>query len=129
MSGLMEKAREAAADAQALFESGRYNSACNRAYYAMFNAAPALLELRGHDPEAVKTHASVLRLFSLEYLRSEVLDPEFGPALRSAARARHIADYEKDGVSSRDAELVIALLAQFLEAVERTMAQAEGQTL
>ena len=44
MSGLWRKACEAAEDARLLYRNERFDGACNRAYYAMFNAARALAE-------------------------------------------------------------------------------------
>ena len=121
MSALLEKARELAEDARSSFNGGRFNSACSRAYYAMFNAARALLETRGHSPEAVKSHASVLRLFSLEFVRQGPFDAEDGRALRIAAKARNTADYDRSAVTAPEARAVIASLDRFFDTVERTI--------
>lgn len=42
------KARESLASAEADLKAGRFNSAANRAYYAAFQAAVAMLVEHGH---------------------------------------------------------------------------------
>ena len=70
MSDLWVKARENAKAARLLLEAQCYNSACTRAYYAMFTAARCLLhECAGIELDALKRHATVLRLFSLHFVR------------------------------------------------------------
>ena len=91
MTELETSAREAAEEARLLFRAQLFRGACSRAYYAMFNAARAMLTLRGYKAEAVKTHKSVLRLFSLEFVKTGPFDAEIGQMLRRAAEARHVA--------------------------------------
>ena len=97
------------------------------AYYAMFNAARALLDMRGYGPEAVKTHAGVLRLFSLEFVNAGSLTAEYGRALRTAERLRNLADYDPDPITAENARPVIEFLHPFLEAVERLLANGQEQ--
>ena len=80
-------AEEAEKEARALFALGLYRGACSRAYYAMFNMARALLLLRGREPEATKTHRTVIQMFSNEFVRN-------GPstsrtAVNCSVRRRH----------------------------------------
>lgn len=53
---LMAKAIQAAASARVLLEIGDADGACNRAFYAMFDAARAALLASGHD--VGKTHVA-----------------------------------------------------------------------
>ncbi len=122
MSDLPTAAREAAEEARALFRLSLYRGACSRAYYAMFNAARAMLLMKGHRREAAKTHKSVLRLFSLEFVQTGAFDAELARALRRAADARHMADYE-GGVSEEEAAQIMVVLDAFMSAVETALAQ------
>ncbi len=59
----MGKARRAAKSARALAASGDAEGAINRAYYAMFDAARAVLHHIDPASAAAKTHSTVLRRF------------------------------------------------------------------
>ena len=63
---LMAKALQAVASANVLLNAGDADGACNRAYYAMFDAARAALLASGH--EVGRTHRGVLTAFSLTNL-------------------------------------------------------------
>ena len=106
---------EAASDARLLVEAGRYNGACNRAYYAMYNVARVLLiESQGGAARKVKKHASVVRLFSLKFIRNGPFDAKFGEILRQASDLRTMADYEGEAISAREAQDIVNSMDQFL---------------
>ncbi len=113
MNTLRAVAKEAAEEAHLLFDAGHYSGACSRAYYAMFNVARALLEDRGFASESIKTHKSVLGLFSREFVKDGPFNSEDGRALRRAADARQVADYG-GGVSAHDAREVLVALDRFM---------------
>ena len=116
MSDLWDKALEAADDARLLLRAGRYNGACNRAYYAMFNAARALLA-DTHDVELsdIKRHATVLRLFSKHFIDGGLFAAEYGPLLRRASEARLVADYDEIPVSEKEAAQIVKAMDGFVE--------------
>jgi uncharacterized protein (UPF0332 family) len=67
---LMAKARRPLKSARLVFSDGDPDSACNRAYYAMFNAARAALLAEGRTKEAVgKTHAGLIAAFALHLVK------------------------------------------------------------
>jgi hypothetical protein len=86
----MEKAKKILSDAELLFESGSYESAANRAYYAMFSAVKSLLILRGIDPE---THEGAKTMFSKEFIRTGILGKEYGEYFRNLQSRRLDSDY------------------------------------
>lgn len=115
MSDLWRKAVAAADDAALLFGNERYDGASSRAYYAMFNAARALLEeLHGFQPERTKRHATVLRLFSQHFVRTGTFRPDLARFLTEASEARHIADYSKDGVPSTEVRDILDAMQEFM---------------
>ncbi len=59
---LMAKAVQAITSAKILLDAGDADGACNRDYYAMFDAARASLLASGYD--VGKTHKGVLNAFS-----------------------------------------------------------------
>jgi len=62
----MGKASRALASAALLLDAGDVDGACNRAYYAMFDAARAALIWSGApvDPTVAKTHSGLISAFS-----------------------------------------------------------------
>jgi uncharacterized protein len=127
VSDLWTKAIEAAEDARMLFDAGRYNSACNRAYYAMFNAARALLiDKAGLAADAVKRHATVLRLFSQHFVERGPFDTEIGRLLRRASDARLVADYDVTAVRREEATTVIEAMEQFMASATPIQAGDNG---
>lgn len=125
MNDLLARAREAAVEARVLFQASLFSGACSRAYYAMFNCARAMLLAKGIRREDAKTHKTVLRLFSREYVQEGDFDPELARALRRAADARHVADYE-GGVIKEDAAQVMETLEAFISAAEAVLASKDN---
>lgn len=98
---LMAKALQAVASAKVLLETGDADGACNRAYYAMFDAARAALLACGQ--EVGKTHKGVLNTFSEHLVRDGPLPKEVGRLLKQAETRRYLADYEGSPVEISDA--------------------------
>lgn len=115
-----EIALDAEKEARALFDLGR--GACSRAYYAMFNMARALLLTRGFEPEATKTHRTVLQSFSNEFVRNGPFAKDDGRQLQRAAEARHLADYSGN-VRRDDAEQVMAALDRFMNTAKAILSE------
>jgi len=115
MSELWNKALEAADDARLLLREGRFNGASNRAYYAMFNAARALLiERHGADALDVKRRATVLRLFSRHFIEPGLFEARFGAILRRVSEARRVADYDEMPVTKHEAQQIVQAMDEFL---------------
>ena len=72
---LMAKAVQAAASAKVLLDTGDSGGACNRACYAMFEAARAALLASGTpvEPEITKTHNGLISAFSLHLVTTGVV--------------------------------------------------------
>ena len=113
---LMAKAAQAHVSAMALLELGDPNGACNRAYYAMFDAARAALLASGH--EVGKTHRGVLAAFSEHLVKNGPLNKELGRALKQAETHRYVADYEGNQVALSDAEAMVKHADTFLKAIQ-----------
>lgn len=79
---LMTKSLQAAASAKVPLDTGDANGACNRAYYAIFDAARAALLASGHD--VGKTHKGVLNAFSDRLVKNGPLPKELGRLLKHA---------------------------------------------
>ena len=115
---LMAKAMQAAASARVLLETGDADGACNRAYYAMFDAARAALLAAGHD--VGKTHKGVLNAFSERLVKNGPLPKETGRLLKQAETRRYVADYEGDAVEIGDAREMVEQAESFVGAMRVT---------
>jgi uncharacterized protein (UPF0332 family) len=114
----MELADEALADARAAKDRGSGRNCLNRAYYAAFYAASALLTAR--DLHSSKHHG-VLSLFDREFVLKDLMSREHGRALHRLFELRSDADYEIFGDFSSD-EIdwaVVAAAALLSDARER----------
>jgi uncharacterized protein (UPF0332 family) len=114
MATYLERALQAAQSARRESESGDYNAACNRAYYAMFYAVQGLLEGAGQD-DIGKTHASLLRLFSQRLVLSGDAPADLARALSVAQSLRARADYTLEGASADNAADAIAAMNRLLD--------------
>jgi uncharacterized protein (UPF0332 family) len=112
---LMAKAARVAASAKVLLDTGDADGACNRAYYAMFDAARAAPLVSG--AEVGKTHKGILNAFSERLVKSGPVPKEMGRLLKHAETFRYVADYEGDPVELSDAEEMVEQAKTFVAAM------------
>jgi uncharacterized protein (UPF0332 family) len=116
---LIDKARRSAASARVLYDIGDMSGACNRAYYAMFDAARAAL-LAGKEPvksEVIKTHSGLIAAFSLRLVKPGLIAMQYGKSLRQVDQIRLIADYSDEEPRRETTLSSIEQANQFVEAV------------
>ena len=120
--GLMAKAIQAAASAKLLLDAGDADGACNRAYYAMFDAARAALLASGAPvpAEIAKTHSGLISAFSLHLVKTGRVPVEFGKTLNKAEELRLIADYKGDPIESDAASWVVSEAHSFVQKMQDT---------
>lgn len=124
---LFEKAIRAVSSAQLLLDSGDADGACNRAYYAMFDAARAALLASGAPvaPEVVKTHSGLISTFSLHLVKTGQVPVELGKALNKVEDLRLIADYKGDPVELEDAAWAVQQAERFVQAMKSSYQKDE----
>lgn len=117
---LMVKAQRALASARLLLDSGDVDGACNRAYYAMFDAArAALLSIHAPVPaEVARTHSGLIAAFSLHLVKPGLVSVENGRSLNKVEDLRLIADYRSDPVTLENAAWALEQASRFLVAVQ-----------
>ena len=114
---LFDKAATALSSAQLLFKSGDFDGTCNRAYYAMFDAARAAL-LVGDGNEsalAIKTHGGLISAFSLRLVKSGAVSLELGKSFNKVEDLRLVADYKGDPVETEQAQWAVDQAKIFVE--------------
>jgi uncharacterized protein (UPF0332 family) len=105
--------------AELCLEQGLLDSAVNRAYFALFQAAIWALEHRGIRRREW-THKGVHSDFVQLFVRRRKLVPaSFAGALPSVMHLRHIADYQQPGVSQSQAERAIRRAREFVTLLQR----------
>jgi len=115
----MRKAERAAVSAKLLLDAGDLDGACNRAYYAMFDAARAALLASGApiESEVARTHSGLIAAFSLHLVKSGRVPVELGRTLNRVEQIRLIADYKGDAVESEQAVWAAQQAAVFVKAM------------
>ncbi|HLI26660.1 MAG TPA: HEPN domain-containing protein [Chloroflexota bacterium] len=121
------KAYHCLAGAELALTHGQYNNAVNRAYYAAFQAAIALLVAAGVCPPTPRYwgHDFVLREFcALRPPRPDEPLEACGPAaLKALQDARLKADYDVELMGEPTARRAVALARAFVGAVEQRLPQ------
>lgn len=117
---LMVKARKAAASARVLLDTGDADGACNRAYYAMFDAARAALLSSGApvEPEIARTHSGLISAFSLHLVKTGRVPVELGKALNKVEDLRLVADYKGDPIDPENAAWAVQQAEAFVQAMQ-----------
>ncbi len=120
---LLEKAGRSIAAAGSALADGHVEAAANRAYYAMFYVADALLNERGLR---FRKHGGVHGAFGEHFAKSALLDPRYHRWLLAAFNKRITADYGVDvELSAREVKDMLAQARQFLQAAREFL---EGNT-
>ena len=116
----MTKATRARASAELLLGNGDVDGACNRAYYAMFDAARAALLAIGAPvaAEIARTHSGLITSFSLHLVKPGLIAVEHGRSLNKVEDLRLIADYKGDPVSLENAAWAVEQSHNFLTVVQ-----------
>ena len=119
----MAKAERALSSAQALLEIGDAEGACNRAYYAMFDAAHAgLLGFDAEFPEtSPKTHRGLIAAFGKHLVLGKHVAAELGASLNKVERLRTLADYTGDPIGADDAVWAVGQADAFLAAMKASL--------
>jgi uncharacterized protein (UPF0332 family) len=102
--------------------------ACNRAYYAMFDAARAAL-LTCAQPvkfEAIKTHSGLITAVALHLIKPGRIPLQYGKSLRQADQIRLVADYSDEEPDRETASSSVGQAARFVEAVAGYVGSARG---
>ena len=109
----MEKAGEILKDAEDAIQRGRLMLSVNRAYYAMFTAARALLALEEKDSSK---HSGVISLFNQWIVKPGYFSREISRFLVKAKDLREDADYgDFVKITEEDAPIQVENASKFFE--------------
>jgi uncharacterized protein (UPF0332 family) len=124
-SPFVQKASTNLKSAKMLLDAGDADSACNRAYYAMYDAARACLAWASVAPErgAFKTHQGLIAAFGLHLVKPGLFPADIGRLFQSNQFLRQVADYDELPVSQEQAELALAAAEKFVSTAVALIAE------
>jgi uncharacterized protein (UPF0332 family) len=116
----IEKAERALSAARVLLSADNTEGACNRAYYAIFDAAHAALLAAnvGVAITSIKTHSGLIGAFGKHLVQAGLIDVKHGRSFNQVQRLRQLADYTGDSVSVDDATWALDQADAFVAAVK-----------
>jgi uncharacterized protein (UPF0332 family) len=115
----MAKAAQAAASARVLLDAGDADGACNRAYYAMFDAARAALMASGVPlpHQVARTHNGLITAFSQHFVKNGRVGMDRGRSLNKVEDLRLLADYRGDPLELADATWAVEQANLFVDEI------------
>ena len=118
---LFKKAKIAIESAQLLINAGDHDGACNRAYYAMFDAARAalLVSKSVNDLSTIKTHSGLITSFSLLLVKTGHVSVELGKSLNKVEDLRLLADYKGEEIGLEQAQWALNEARLFVLALQK----------
>jgi len=97
--------------------ASHYSSACNRAYYAIFYAASALLYSKGLS---YGKHSAVISAFRQHFIKTGEFDKKWSKAYEFIMSSRQVSDYDLSVQIEADRALnVVSDATAFVEEVEQ----------
>jgi len=112
-----EKAGECIDDARLLLESKRLAATVNRAYYAMFHAATAVLLTKDVKRSS---HSGIISAFGELFAASGMIETVYHKYLREAFDLRQEGDYEAHiEISNVEAEKTLNRAIDFIDACRK----------
>jgi uncharacterized protein (UPF0332 family) len=119
----MEQAHQMLVVAARNLDDAFYASAVNRAYYAIFYAANALLSTQGL---ARSKHSGVISAFREHFVKPDLIEVEYSDIYGRVIDHRHVADYELElSIGDQQAHTDLEDAERFVRRSEKWL-QQEG---
>ena len=116
----LRKAHENLRSAEKAFDDAAYNACANRAYYAAYQAAIAVLRAKGFTPKT--DHEVVQAMFSSELInRRKVFPSRLKSYLPNLQTLRNVADYEPVEITKRQAHFQLKQAQEFITIITQEM--------
>lgn len=113
-----QKAQQNLAVSMWCYDVGHYDACCNRAYYAMYHAAIAVLSNVGIEPsEKNIDHGWVQGQFVSYFCNRHKMFPSFRRHLQDAQKIRDLADYHPTPVSRKLAGHQVTHAKEFVQSI------------
>ena len=112
----LQSAEERLKAARLLLERKMYSDAVSRAYYAVFQAARAVLATKSLDS---RKHSGIIGIFNQQFIKTGILPRDYGKILKSCRDLREVSDYDDFYLVSREeAFLSIENASRFIRGIK-----------
>lgn len=122
----LARAQRALTSAELLLARGDTEGACNRAYYAMHDAARAALCHATPNEDLPRSHGGLIAAFSERWVKTGRSPVELGRAFNRAADLRLLADYGGTPIDTEAAAAAAVGARAFVVAVAGELAARPG---
>jgi len=121
------KADEAFREMETLKANGLFAGAVIRGYYAIFNAACAMLSSINLT---YSKHSAVISFFGKEFVKSGKVDPEFHTILREAFELRRDAEYDiYSEIDEIAAKVILEFATNFINMAKEYLKELKASNL
>ena len=117
------KAEHALRAARLLCDAGEIEGACNRAYYAMYDAA--LLAENNADYKITKTHSGLIAAFGLHIVSTNKISRELGRSFNEVEQLRLLADYTGEEITSEQVHRAVKKAETFVAEIRSMLSQSD----
>jgi len=114
----LERARQAVSTGRLVVAHGDYVAATNRAYYAIFYAANALLATEKLERSK---HSGVIAAFRQHFVKTGVIEAEFSRFYGEAMEQRNAADYGLVLPDQSTADRNLENAERFVQRIEKAL--------
>ena len=108
-------------------DENEHDAACNRAYYAVFEASHAALSALG-VPEP-KTNRGLNSQFQNHVVKTNLVDQDAGGLLSKVEDNRLLADYVEDVIPEHKAREAVDMAVEFVKTVDFRLALISSKVL
>ena len=115
IESVIDKARRAVQSSKREFNSGDYDYACSRAYYAVFYLIEGVLMI---DNKRFTKHSAVISFFNKDYVKTGLFPVEFSKHIKYLLKRREIGDYSFSiKVGKEDAQNCITMAEEIFKEI------------
>lgn len=116
VSQQINKAEKFMAQADNMFAQNLWDLAANRYYYSCFHIVQGLFISEGITAH---THAGIINLFSMKYVKTNIVNASYGSFLSRLMQLRQKADYNcAYDISEDDVKEIVVLSHDFVEKIK-----------
>ena len=116
----LKRAHRALRTGRLVLDDQDYIAAVNRAYYAIFYAANALLTTKGLERSK---HSGVIAAFRQHFVKTGLIEVKYSDVYGTAMSDRHDGDYSLNYLSHETAARDLDWAEQFLSRVEKLLTE------
>jgi uncharacterized protein (UPF0332 family) len=116
----LARARQALETGRLVLAHEDYIAAVNRAYYAIFYAANAMLATKGLERSK---HSGVIAAFRQHFVKTGIIEPEYSDFYGQAMDERHFADHESGALSLESASENLEHAERFVLQIEKLLTE------